>query len=135
MIDYTDSLDEITPDMLQGFFVGWPNPPHPSTHLSILSGSDAIELAIDSSSRKVVGFTTGLTDGVITLYISYLEVLPDFQGQGIGSELTRRLLSRFDQYYGINLNCDENVQPFYQRLGMMNAFGMNIRRYDRQSGA
>ena len=135
MIEYTDSMDKITPQQLQGFFVGWPNPPHSSTHLKILKGSDAVELALDSDNGRVVGFTAGLTDGVITLYISYLEVLPDFQGRGIGSELTRRLLSRFDRFYGINLNCDEDVQPFYQRLGMNKALGMSIRRYDRQSGA
>lgn len=133
-IEYTNSLEHLTPEQLQGFFVGWPNPPSPATHLKILQGSDAVELVIDTETGKVVGFTTGLTDGVITLYISYLEVLPEYQGRGIGSELTRRLLHRFENIYGVNLNCNEDIQPFYARFGMDKALGMMIRRYEHQSG-
>ena len=134
MIDYTDTLEHLTPEQLQGFFVGWPNPPPPATHLKLLQGSDAIELAIDQTTGKVVGFTTGLTDDVLTLYVSYLEVLPAYQGRGVGSELTRRLLRRFEGIYGVNLHCDASVQPFYGRLGMRKALGMMIRRYARQHG-
>ena len=133
-IEYTDSLENITPEHLQGFFVGWPNPPSPAIHLKILQGSDAVELAIDTEAGRVVGFTTGLTDGVITSYISYLEVLPQYQGRGIGSELTRRVLRRFANLYGVSLHCDEDLQPFYARFGMERALGMMLRRYEHQSG-
>lgn len=133
-IEYTDSLEYLTPEQLQGFFVGWPHPPSPAAHLKILQRSDVVELAIDTETDKVAGFTTGLADGVITLYISYLEVLPEYQGRGIGSELTRRLLHRFEHIYGVNLNCNEDIQPFYAWFGMERALGMVIRRYEYQSG-
>ena len=47
MIHYTDSLDGIETRQLDGFFVGWPHPPSPETHLRLLSGSDHVVLAID----------------------------------------------------------------------------------------
>jgi len=40
MIVYIDRLDGITADNLHGFFVGWPNPPSPETHLKLLANSD-----------------------------------------------------------------------------------------------
>ena len=43
----------------------------------------------------------------------------------------------FDQLqhiYMIDLICDADVQPFYDRLGMMRYTGMIKRNYDRQSG-
>ena len=56
------------------------------------------------------------------------------QGQGIGSELVRRLLERLKDVYMIDLLCDEAVQPFYARLGLRPASGMMQRNYDNQSG-
>ncbi|MBZ0298110.1 MAG: GNAT family N-acetyltransferase [Anaerolineae bacterium] len=135
MIDYRMSLDGITAERLQGFFVGWPDPPSPATHLRILQGSAAIVLAIDESSGQVVGFINAIGDGVHAAFIPNLEVLPAYQHQGIGSELVRRMLVQLTEYYAVDLVCDPDVQSFYERLGMRPARAMVIRRYDRQSGA
>jgi ribosomal protein S18 acetylase RimI-like enzyme len=135
MIWYTEDLNGITAEKLKGFFVGWPNPPSSETHLTLLGHSDEIVLAIDDESGRVVGFITAHTDKVLTAYIPLLEVLPAYQGQGIGSELMRRLLAKLDHLYAIDLMCDPEVQPFYERLGMRPAAGMMIRHYDKQSGA
>ncbi len=135
MILYTDALDGITPDHLRGFFVGWPNPPSPETHLRLLAGSDHVLLAIDRASDRVVGFVTAITDGVLAAYIPHLEVLPEHQGRGIGTELMRRMLAKLDAFYMIDLLCDPDLQPFYARLGMRPVPGMAVRNYDRQSGA
>jgi ribosomal protein S18 acetylase RimI-like enzyme len=135
MISYTDTIDGIDAEHLQGFFVGWPNPPSPATHLRILAGSYAIMLARDDTTGAVVGFITAISDGVSCAYIPHLEVLPSYQGRGIGSELVRQLLERLRLIYMIDLICDTDVQPFYARLGMLPYTGMIIRNYDRQSGA
>ncbi|MFN8374716.1 MAG: GNAT family N-acetyltransferase [Anaerolineae bacterium] len=134
MITYTDSLEHITPDQLQGFFVGWPNPPSPETHLRLLQGSYRVVLALDDESGNVVGFINAISDGVLAAFIPLLEVLPAYKGRGIGSELTRRLLDGLRHLYSIDLICDEDVQPFYERLGMQRYSGMVYRNYDRQSG-
>jgi GNAT superfamily N-acetyltransferase len=135
MIAYRDSPDNLTPDHLRGFFVGWTNPPSPEAHLRILRGSAAVGLAIDEASGAVVGFITAISDGVSCAYIPHLEVLPAFQGRGIGTVLLERLLSRLRHLYMIDLTCDPAVQPFYARLGMRPSTGMFTRNYDRQSCA
>jgi ribosomal protein S18 acetylase RimI-like enzyme len=131
---YTDSLDHLSADHLRGgFFVGWPNPPSPETHLRVLQGSDHVVLAKDG--EQVIGYITAVTDGVLAAYIPHLEVLPAYKGQGIGSELVRRMLDKLRDLYMIDLICDTDVQPFYARLGMRPYTGMIYRNYDRQSGA
>jgi len=135
MISYTDDLGRITAEQLRGFFVDWPNPPTPETHLRLLHGSGAVELAVDEATGQVVGFVTAVTDGVLSAYIPLLEVLPEYQGRGIGSELVRRLLSRLEHLYMVDLLCEADLQPFYERQGMRPAVGMMARRYARQAGA
>ncbi len=134
MIIYTDSLEGITPEKLAGFFVGWPDPPSPETHLDLLRGSAAIVLALDDDTGQVVGFVTAISDGVLTAFIPLLEVLPAFQGQGIGSELVRRLLDRLAHLYAVDLVCDADLQPFYERFDFRPYSAMIRRRYERQSG-
>ena len=128
MIDYTDSLAGIAPGRLEGFFVGWPHPPSPETHLRLLAGSDHVVLAIDRETGQVVGFVTALTDGVLSGFIPLLEVLPAYQGQGIGQALMTRMLDRLGDLPNVDLLCDPDVVPFYELLGMKPAGGMVLRR-------
>ncbi len=133
---YTDALDDITVDRLRGgFFDGWPDPPSPETHLKILRGSDHVVLALDRDTGAVIGFITAISDGVSAAYIPHLEVLKAYRGEGIGSELVRRMLAQLSHLYMIDLVCDADVQPFYARLGMRPYTAMSYRNYDRQSGA
>ncbi|HJZ50186.1 MAG TPA: GNAT family N-acetyltransferase [Roseiflexaceae bacterium] len=135
MISYSESIEGVSAGQLKGFFVGWPNPPSPETHLRILAGSAAAVLARDDAIGDVVGFITAVSDGVSCAYIPHLEVLPAYQGRGIGSELVRRMLAQLRHLYMVDLICDTDVQPFYARLGMRPYTGMILRNYDRQSGA
>ena len=134
MIEYLHSTEDITPAQLDGFFVGWPNPPTPDVHLRLLRNSDAVVLAQDTATGQVVGFITAITDGVLAAYIPFLEVLPAYQHQGIGQTLVRRMLARLQDLYMIDLLCDADVQSFYEQLRMYPAVGMCARNFDRQSG-
>ena len=126
-ITYQEAADGIGPNDLQGFFVGWPDPPSPDGHMEILQGSDLVVLAL-SDERRVVGFITAITDGVSCAYIPHLEVLPEWQGKGVGSELVRRMLARLETIHAIDLICDEDVRGFYERLGFEAGRGMLIRK-------
>ena len=76
MVSYTDSLAGVTVDHLAGgFFVSWPQPPTPATHLRLLEKSAAVVLARTADGR-VVGFVTAITDHVSCVYLPHLEVLP-----------------------------------------------------------
>ena len=132
MIAYTESLAGIEARHLQGFFVGWTRPLSPAAHLRVLRGSDAIVLAIEAESGRVVGFVTALTDGELSAYISLLEVLPEHQGQGIGTELMRRMLARLEILPNVDLMCDPELIPFYERFGLLHADGMISRQHLRE---
>lgn len=134
MIRYTDSLEGIAADRLTGFFVGWPNPPSPETHLRLLEGSDEVVLAVDDDSGRVIGFITAITDGVLSAYIPFLEVLPEWQGRGIGQELVRRMMERLSGLYMVDIVCDPGLTPFYRRFGMVPGSSMMLRRHEHQSG-
>ena len=126
MIEYAESLDAVEPEHLEGFFVGWPSPPSPERHLEILHGSAAAVLARDG--ERVVGFVTAISDGVLSAYLPLLEVLPEYQGRGIGSELVRRMLARLGRLYMIDLSCDDELEAFYRPLGFQAwGRGMGIR--------
>jgi ribosomal protein S18 acetylase RimI-like enzyme len=133
MIAYADSVGNITAENLQGFFVGWPNPPSPETHLKLLANSDQVVLAVDDETGNVVGFITAISDGVLSAYIPLLEVLPTYQKRGIGQELVRRMLEKLSRLYMVDLLCDPELHPFYERFGMKPGFGMMLRNYERQS--
>ncbi|HVG33316.1 MAG TPA: GNAT family N-acetyltransferase [Pyrinomonadaceae bacterium] len=135
MIRYVDSIESVTVEDLRGFFVGWQNPPSPETHLALLRNSSVVVLAVDSETGNVVGFITAISDGVLSAYIPLLEVLPEYQKQGIGLELARRMLVKLKDLYMVDLLCDEELQSFYAKLGMKRAQGMFLRNYERQAGA
>jgi len=84
MIRYVYTSEGITPEQLQEFFEGWPDPPSPETHLRLLTNSDEVVLAVDDDSGAVVGFITAISDRVLSAYIPFLEVLPEYRGRGIG---------------------------------------------------
>ena len=124
MIEYSESVDGLEARHLDGFFVGWPQPPSPERHLALLRGSDHVVLARDR--ERVVGFVTAISDGVLSAYVPLLEVLAEYQDRGIGSELMRRVLARLENLYMVDLCCDADLEPFYSRLG--------LRTWDRGMG-
>ena len=86
-----------------------------------------MELALDDDA--VVGFVTAISDGVMSAFIPLLEVLPEYQHRGIGTELVHRLLEQLSELYMIDLCCDADLEPFYNALGFQTLErGMGMRR-------
>ena len=132
---YKSSLDGISSDRLKGFFVDWPNPPKPETHLKLLKNSSKVIMAIDESTNQVIGFITAISDGVLSAYIPFLEVLPDYKNKGIGKELINRMLKELDDIYMIDLCCDDELVSYYDKFGMVKTNGMILRNFKMQSGS
>jgi len=129
MIKYQNNLDGITSDKLNGFFVGWPNPPTREQLFQILENSYTIVLALDSVKDMVVGFVNALSDKVIYSYIPLLEVLPEYQKKGIGRELIKRIENSLQNMYAIDIVCDDDVSSFYSKLDYFKLNGMVKRNY------
>jgi ribosomal protein S18 acetylase RimI-like enzyme len=128
---FSTGAANLDPEQLTGFFVGWPNPPGPAGLLRILRAADRVVLALEAD--RVIGFCTCITDEIYTAYIPLLEVLPEHQGRGIGSELVKRMIAGLKRCYMIDVCCDPGVVPFYEKLGLTPMAGAVRRNYDRQS--
>lgn len=128
MIEYSSDVTVLRPEQIQGFFVGWRNPFPPETHLRMLTQSDLAQVAIDADTGRVVGFIAALTDHVQGAFITLLEVLPDYQGQGVGKALMEQMLDRLSHIQTIELMCDADLVPFYAQFGMTPSNGMVLRR-------
>ena len=132
-IKYTKRIELITSSQLDGFFVDWANHPNPETHLQILRNSFAVWIALDG--ERCVGFINAISDKVFYSFIPLLEVLPSYQGQGIGKELTRRMLISLKKMYAIDLCCDKKNVPFYKKIGFNEYHAMVKRNYANQGGS
>ena len=115
-LEYRNDASTVTSAALRGFFVGWPSPPSPERHLQLLRASTHVVLALEG--ERVVGFVTAISDGVLSAYIPMLEVLPEYQRRGVGSQLVRRMLARLTDLYMVDLACDADLVPYYERLGL-----------------
>lgn len=134
-VEYVTRTTDLESVRKDGFFVGWPNPPSDVTLERLIRGSAHVVAAVDRSANRLVGFVTAVSDGVLCAYIPLLEVLPEYQGRGIGKELMQRMLDTLSGHYMIDLLCDERMQTHYERLGMKHAHGMMIRRYEKNKRA
>lgn len=132
-LEYRTTAEGLTPDQLtDGFFEEWPDPPSPETLLRILHASDHVVIAVRDD--EVIGFVTAISDGVLSAFITLLEVLPEHHGKGIGHSLINQMMSQIGDIYMVDLVCDANLSRFYAELGFATATGMSRRDYAMQSG-
>ena len=109
--------------------MGWAHPLSGARLLAALQGGYRVVVARESHDGPVVGFIQAISDGLLSAYLPLLEVRPEFQGRGIGSELVRRMLGELEGLYMVDLCCDEALVPFYERMGMVTVRGMVRRNY------
>lgn len=124
---YIYSLEGVLPSQLEGFCVGWGHPLDGEQLLRVLRGSYRVILAVEG--EQVVGFINAISDGVLSAFLPLLEVRPEFQRRGIGTEMARRMIEELAGLYMVDLCCDESVVPFYERLGLIRVEGMVKRNY------
>lgn len=129
MIEYRTNVKSVSPDDLRGFFVGWRSPLTAEQHWQILQNSAHCVLAYDTKTCKVVGFINALSDDVSFAFIPMLEVLPQYQGRGIGKRLVESMLELLSSIKNIDLMCDQDMQAYYQQFGMLKSHGMVLRKY------
>lgn len=124
-VNYLTENDAISPDMISGLSVGWPSPPTPEKLIEVMAGSYRRVWAVRDS--RVVGYVNAISDGVLNAFIPWLEVHPDHHGLGIGAELVRRVVAQLEGMYAIDLCCDPELLPYYERLGFTTFGGAGLR--------
>jgi GNAT superfamily N-acetyltransferase len=71
--------------------------------------------------RELVGLGNAISDGFLVVYYPHLLVLPHYQGQGIGAELMRRLVARYEGFHQHMLVADGRAIEFYRKCGFERA--------------
>jgi ribosomal protein S18 acetylase RimI-like enzyme len=135
LLFYSDANSISASQLTGGFFEGWPSPPSSEMHLKLLQKSSHCLCALDDESQQVVGFITAISDGTLSAYIPFLEVLPKYRKNGIATELVKRMRDTLSHLYMIDLCCDPELVPFYERFGMKASTAMISRNYSKQSGS
>jgi GNAT superfamily N-acetyltransferase len=67
--------------------------------------------------HRLVGFARAITDTVYRALIDDVIVDGDYQRQGIGSGLMKRIACELRDVEEVFLSCGDPVVPFYERLG------------------
>jgi GNAT superfamily N-acetyltransferase len=125
VITYRLDASGIDRQDLAAFFEEWPTPPSLDRRLAAVRGADHAAFAFDGD--RLVGFATALSDGALMAYLALLEVIASHRRRGIGTGLVRALERDIGDLYGLDLCCDEEVVPFYERQGFSRVVGM-VRR-------
>jgi ribosomal protein S18 acetylase RimI-like enzyme len=87
-------------------------------HKALLASHSLISAWDD---RKLVGLGNAISDGFLVVYYPHLLVLPDYKGRGIGKELMRRLMARYEGFHQHMLVADGRALDFYRKCGFERA--------------
>ena len=98
---------------------GWSAAGKPEALTKGLENSHSLWTAWDAD--RLVGLGNAISDGHLVVYYSHLLVLPDYQRRGIGRELMRRLMAKYEGFHQHMLVADAQAIDFYRRLGFERA--------------
>ena len=115
-ITYKD-IKEFNPIDLKELFlsVDWSSGHYPNKLVVAMKNSSTVFTAWDGD--KLVGLINALDDGIMTAYIHYLLINPDYHSKGIGKELVNMIKVRYEEYLRIVLIAYEKETGFYENCG------------------
>ena len=99
--------------------VGWSNYTSNPTMLQNALEHSLFLISARDENGKLIGFLRAVGDGYSILYIQDIIVLPEYQRQGIGTQLLRQTLEHFNEVYQIILTTDSELKTiaFYEANG------------------
>jgi ribosomal protein S18 acetylase RimI-like enzyme len=117
------SIKDFGADQLQELFlsVGWSSGHYPEKLIIAMRNSETVFTAWHG--ERLIGLINALDDSIMTAYVHYLLVNPDYQGKGIGKELLRLVTEQYKDYLRIVLVSDDKEVGFYQRCGFEKGIG------------
>ena len=120
MIEYKDT-HVFSKEALQSLFlsVDWSSGHFPEKLQKAMEGFSAVYSAWDGDT--LVGLIAALDDGIMTAYIHYLLVRPEYQGAGIGKALVERMKARYLDYLRTGLVAYDEEIGFYEACGFKKA--------------
>lgn len=70
---------------------------------------------------RLVGLGNAISDGYLVVYYPHLIIHPDFQRNGIGREILKRLQTKYQGFHQQMLTADQNAIGFYEQFGFRRA--------------
>jgi len=121
LIQYREQTRELPVESLVTLYHanGWSSAQKPELLRKALLASHSLITAWDEA--RLVGLGNAISDGYLVVYYPHLLVRPDYQGRGIGTELMRRLLARYEGFHQHMLVADGRALEFYRKCGFQRA--------------
>ena len=116
MTEYKTTHD-FTPGQLERLFlsVEWSSGHFPDKLVTAMKNYNTVISAWDGD--KLIGMICALDDGVMTAYVHYLLVDPEYHGQTIGRTLVEMVKEKHKNYLRIVLIAYKNETHFYEKCG------------------
>lgn len=110
-------IHDIDKEQLQGLFLAleWSSGHYPEKLAAAMKNYAAVYTAWDGD--KLVGLLSAMDDGVMTAYIHYFLVHPDYQRHGVGRRLMEMAKRYYQNYLRIALISYDAAVPFYEACG------------------
>lgn len=95
--------------------VEWSSGHYPDKLVTAMKNFEAVFSAWDSD--KLVGMICAMDDGIMTAYVHYLLVDPEYQGQHIGRELVKMVKEKYSDYLRVVVVAYDTELAFYENCG------------------
>lgn len=120
MITYKD-IHHFDQEQLQDLFlsVEWSSGHFPEKLVVAMQNFETVYTAWDDD--KLVGVVCAMDDGIMTAYVHYLLVCPEYQHQSIGRRLVEMIKEHYANYLRIVLVAYDDELQFYQSCGFKKA--------------
>ena len=99
--------------------VEWSSGHFPDRLAIAMKNFDTVYSAWDGD--ELVGLISAMDDGIMTAYVHYLLVKPDYQHEGIGKELVKRVTDHYKDYLRIVVVEYNEELEFYESCGFEKA--------------
>ncbi len=115
-IVYKDTHD-FSSEQLEDLFlsVEWSSGHYPDKLAEAMKNFETVFSAWDGD--KPVGMICAMDDGIMTAYVHYLLVNPEYQGRRIGRELVRMVKEKYSDYLRIVVVAYDSELAFYENCG------------------
>ena len=116
MIEYKSDKELGAAELERLFLsVEWSSGHYPEKLETAMRNYETVLTAWDG--EKLIGLLSAMDDGVMTAYIHYLLVDPEYQGQGIGKALVETAKKKYADYLRIVLVSYNKEVGFYESCG------------------
>lgn len=116
MIEFRNT-HEFTKEELERLFlsVDWSSGHYPDKLVTAMKNFSTVISAWDND--RLVGMICAMDDGVMTAYVHYLLVEPDYQGKAIGRRLVEMVKEKYKDYLRVVVIAYNKEMKFYENCG------------------